>query len=412
MNDRTQEEPPLRLGPRPLALHLATAMTAWSSSLAALPSSRSGLQPWSAAVAREAEALRGELESAPADELAAAVGRAAGERFDRLTAAILRYRTAPPRRVPEPVPTVWVEGSARLLDYGQLARAPGLPVFVVPSLVNRAHVLDLLPERSFLRSLAAAGLRPLLLDWDAPGPEERTFGLDAYVARLERAFDAAAEIVRQRPAVIGYCMGGVLATALASRRADLPALALLATPWDFHAGLPEQARLTAASLGPLEPLLQALGELPVDALQTLFWMLDPLQGVRKFLAFGKMDAGSPAAELFVALEDWVNDGVPLTAPVARECFRSWYGENEPARGRWKVGGEPVDPARIGCSTLVVAPHRDRIVPPASATALAAALPGAEVLRPAAGHIGMVAGGRAEREVVAPLAEWLLAHPAP
>src|SRR5690606_31683639 len=168
--------PSLRLGPRPLALHLATAMAAWSSSLSALPSSRSGLQPWSAAVAREAEALKGELESVPAEELAAAVGRAAGDRFDRLVTAILRYRAAPRRRVPEPVPAVWTEGSARLLDYGQLARARARPVFVVPSLVNRAHVLDLLPERSFLRSLAGTGLRPLLLDWGAPGPEERTFG--------------------------------------------------------------------------------------------------------------------------------------------------------------------------------------------------------------------------------------------
>ena len=41
-------------------------------------------------------------------------------------------------------------------------------------------------------------------------------------------------------------MGGLLALALALRRqAEIGCLALLATPWDFHAGRAEQARLLA-----------------------------------------------------------------------------------------------------------------------------------------------------------------------
>ncbi len=43
-------------------------------------------------------------------------------------------------------------------------------VMFVPSQINRAWVLDLLPGNSMLRWLAAeAGLRPLLLDWGTPG---------------------------------------------------------------------------------------------------------------------------------------------------------------------------------------------------------------------------------------------------
>ena len=68
-----------------------------------------------------------------------------------------------------------------------------MPALFVPSLVNRAHVLDLLPEASMLRWLAAAGVRPLLLDWGWPGEAERGFTLTDLVAgRLERALDAAA----------------------------------------------------------------------------------------------------------------------------------------------------------------------------------------------------------------------------
>ena len=58
----------------------------------------------------------------------------------------------------------------------------------VPSLVNRAYVLDLAPGRSMLRWLAERGIRPVLLDWGWPGAAERSFTLTDYVAgRLERA---------------------------------------------------------------------------------------------------------------------------------------------------------------------------------------------------------------------------------
>src|SRR3546814_2051767 len=80
-------------------------------------------------------------------------------------------------------------------------------------------------------------------------------------------------------------------------------------------------------------------------LQGLFASLDPQLVVRKFLAFGRLDAASRKAEEFVALEDWLNDGVPLAAPVARECLGRWYGDNATARGQWRLAGCPVDPTQ-------------------------------------------------------------------
>jgi polyhydroxyalkanoate synthase len=57
-------------------------------------------------------------------------------------------------------------------------------------------------------------------------------------------------------------------------------------------------------------------------------------------------------------------------------------------------------------TLVALPTGDRIVPPASAKALADALPGAKVIAPNAGHIGMMVGSQAEAGLWRPLAQWL------
>jgi polyhydroxyalkanoate synthase len=205
-------------------------------------------------------------------------------------------------------------------------------------------------------------------------------------------------------------MGGLLAVALAERRPrDVTALALLATPWDFHAAGKEIAERIAAVYRLWAAALHAWGELPVDGLQALFASLDPLLAMRKFRRFATFDPASEQACAFVALEDWLNDGVPLAAPVAAECLAGWYGRNEPATGRWRIAGEAIEPGRLRLPVLALIPERDRIVPPSAAVALACAIPGAASLTPPLGHIGMIVGGSAAAAVWWPLAQWLVEH---
>jgi poly(3-hydroxyalkanoate) synthetase len=330
-------------------------------------------------------------------------------REDRaLLAGIAAYRRHPWRRdLPDP-PTLWREGGSRLLDYAPAATADAIPVLFVPSLVNRAYVLDLAPAHSMLRWLAEQGVRPLLLDWGWPGAVERGFTLTDYVAgRLERALTAARRIAGAPTVLAGYCMGGTLAVAAAVRRPDLVrALALLAAPWDFHADGPERAKQAASALALLEPALGFNATLPIDLIQAMFALLDPEGVADKYRAFARLPPDSDRARLFVALEDWLNDGVPLAAPVARECLTGWYGANTPAAGQWRIAGLPVDPAALAMPAFVAVPGRDRIVPPTSARPLATLIPDAVLHEPMAGHIGMAAGSTAERALWQPLREWI------
>jgi polyhydroxyalkanoate synthase subunit PhaC len=377
-------------------------MMLWLSSRAALPILRSGSGASSAAP-EPLRLLAAEIEALGPERLAAALG----ERAERWLSGLEAYRRHPFRRDPERRPAVWREGTTRLVDYGETG-APA--VLVVPSLINRHYVLDLLPERSFLGHLAAHGLRPLVVDWDEPGAEECGFDLTDYVAgRLDAAFAAALDIAAAPIGVIGYCMGGLLALALALRRQrEVGCLAVLATPWDFHAGH-RAGRLLGAAAEWIAASCGAAGTVPVELLQSLFFLLDPFAAERKFVRFAGLDAESAAARAFVALEDWVNDGVPLALPTACECLRRWYGENEPGRGVWRVAGRRVAPGELARPALVVIPGADRIVPPRSAEPLAAALGEATVLRPALGHVGMMAAAHAPAMLWAPVADWLRAR---
>jgi polyhydroxyalkanoate synthase len=300
---------------------------------------------------------------------------------------------------------VWSSGSARLLARGPVG-AP--PVMLIPSLVNRARVLDLLPGRSLIGELADAGYRTLLLDWGEPSRTELGFGLEDYVARrLEPALAQALLLTARRPVVLGYCMGGLLALALAARaRRRMAGLALLATPWDFTAARNQQPLAPAVATSLLGGIVASHGHVPANMLDWSFGALDPAQVVMKYAAFSRSDAATLRARAFVAIEDWLADGVALAGPVARECLLDWYVANRPAMGRWRVGGRPIRPERLDLPALVAVPSHDRIVPEASAMPLARALPGATILRPASGHIGMVVGGGARDELWRPLLDWL------
>ena len=396
--------PLMRRGPRPLLLHLTLAMLRSNVSRATSPL-------WNADWPNSSlEAILQSLQSAVHNashgaEFPAAVVAETLHQDAALIEGIAAYRRHDWQRTLEDPPEIWSEGGTRLLDY---APCGGMPVLFIPSLINRAYVLDLDEGHSMLRWFTVQGVRPLLLDWGWPGEIERRFTTTDYVAgRIERAMSAAAEVTGEPTVLAGYCMGGTLAVAAAQRRPDLiRGLALLAAPWDFHAPDPERAIQAARTLPLLEPALAFNNTLPVDLLQSLFAMLDPWGVADKYRAFARLPQDGARARMFVALEDWLNDGVPLVANVARACLSEWYGDNAPARGHWQIAGLPVDPATIVKPTFVAVPGRDRIVPPESARPLARHIPGAVLHQPAAGHIGMAAGARAEAALWRPLLAWL------
>lgn len=418
MTKQTKDPPrppriPAVQGPRPLPLHMAVQTSTWLSSLAALTASNGGLPPLRPELAERARDLEKALQSVPPDAFYKAVTAEARARLDQFTRGVRKYRTAPrPPRPAEP-PVVWQEGSTRLLDYGAAPEATdsqGPVVLVIPSLVNRFWVLDLDKDQSLLRALAARGLRPLVVDWDAPEGAETAFTFTDYIAgRLSRALDFACGLEGGPVALAGYCMGGLLALALAQLRiSDVRALALMAAPWDFHIAYGDLVRVLEGMKPRLEDTVARTGVLPVDMMQAMFAALDPFMTPEKFRRFARMAPDSLEARRFVQLEDWLNDGVDLAGPVALECFRDWHLRNTPPRGEWIVAGEAIRPQAVTCPALVVVPERDHIVPPASSRALAAALPAAETLSVNAGHIGLVSGGRAHGALFAPLADWLLA----
>ncbi|HEU0118699.1 MAG TPA: alpha/beta fold hydrolase [Alphaproteobacteria bacterium] len=339
-----------------------------------------------------------------------ALAREAISRTRRFIKGVREYQHHPDRRDVVEAPVIWQAGNTLLRDYNP--SQPDAPVvLVIPSLINRFDILDLDFAPSFLRSLAGQGVRPLVVDWDVPGPQEMKFDISAYVTERLTPIMRFIRGRKDQPIhVLGYCMGGLFALALAALRPnEIKSLTLMATPWDFHKPDASMGEAFAALGDQMEPCLQATGLLPVDIIESLFATMQPMQALKKFTAFAGMNKDSMEARQFVLLEDWLNDGVPLTAPVARECLKGWYGANHTAKYEWHVDGVIINPRHITIPSYVVVPGKDKIVPPESAMPLAKLLPHATLHEPMTGHIGMMASRNALRRVWMPYFHWLEQH---
>lgn len=303
-------------------------------------------------------------------------------RLARVLAGLARYQNAPPAAPRRQWPEVARVGGACLR-----AGAPtGAPLVLVPSLINPPDVLDLGPGQSLAAHLAAAGFRPMLVDWgDTPEP----LGLEALVEhRLVPLISGLGEPVP----LVGYCLGGTLALK-AARAGVASRVALLAAPWHF-AGYGDTGR---AALGQwwqqASALAQPLGVVPMDLLQPAFWALDPAALATKYERLATADDTTLAA--FARLEDWANGGAPLSLAAAADLAALFE------TGATGLGGDTVPDVPI----LDVVAMRDRIVPPAAALTAAGDHRRLEI---DGGHVGMVVGGRARGTLWEPLALWLAA----
>jgi polyhydroxyalkanoate synthase len=294
--------------------------------------------------------------------------------------------------LPDLPPATLARRGASLRDYG----GKGPPILFVPSLINPPNILDLGADKSLLRWLSERGHHPLLLDWGWPDSGRRDLGIAGHVEEiLLPMIDALGE----SPVLAGYCLGGTMALAAAVARPPL-ALGLIAAPWHFS-GFPEFSRAALASLWTqARTTTSALGLLPMEALQSAFWNLDPARTIAKFRAFAGMDPGSDGAANFIVLEDWANDGPPLTEMAACELFEDFFAADLPGRGHWRVADANADPAALSCPILNIVSVNDRIVPAGSAARVG------ERLDLAQGHVGMIVGGSAREALWEPLSDWL------
>ncbi len=315
------------------------------------------------------------------------------------------------------------EGKRTLSRYRPLdgaGRSLG-PVLICHGLIGRQTMTDLLPERSAVRQLLAAGADVFVLDWGSADIADHQIGLNHIVRTIlpEMIEAACTEADTEQLVLMGICQGGTLAlchAALDARR--LKGLILAVAPFDFHADVHDADPahglinhwLRALDPNDLERLVALEGNLSGELLGAVFNQLNPVRTLSKYAVEMLQTAADPAAfRIFMAMEKWLADRPDIPGRLAREWLIDFYQLNVLARNNLRIGGQPVRPGDIDLPILNIFATADHIVPPPCTRALANILPDgsnySELALPT-GHVGLFVSERAQTLLVPQIVRWL------
>jgi polyhydroxyalkanoate synthase len=281
---------------------------------------------------------------------------------------------------------------------------------LLPSLINRHYILDLLPGKSLVEYFLSQGHPVYLIRWEKPRDEERWLTADRLIGgRIHRAVsEVLKDSGEDQIHLIGQCLGGTLATAYSIRYPErIRKLVLITTPIDFKQTGLISTWANARGLD-LDALLDAYGNMPWPLMQTAFQLLKPTATVAKYFRAVRKMGDRKFLRNFAALEIWSNDNVSFPGSVYRTLIQTFYRENGLLTGALSVNGKPVCVQDLTIPVLNLTSDGDHIVPPE--TTLQASHLSADAklasIRSDGGHIGCLLSKKSQQELWPRIAKWL------
>jgi polyhydroxyalkanoate synthase len=304
------------------------------------------------------------------------------------------------------------KNKSSLYRYGHTAdRRHTVPVLMVPNLgISRPYIFDLYPGSSFIEYMVQQGFDFYLLDWGVFGDEDSGLTFDDCVTQILPVM--VRKVLRasksRQVTLLGYCMGAPLGACYAALYPDtVKNFVNMAGPIDF-----KQAGLFTTWLDQrhfdIDKLVDTFGGLPSDMVRVGFKMLKPTMDLTTFTNLWWNLWDERYVEGFLALNKWANEFTPFPGEFFRQWVKEFYQRNKLVSGELILGGRPIDLSNIRCPLLVVGAKQDYITPPQCARALmdVTSSPDKEYLELPGGHISLIAGRGARRNVWPKVSDWI------
>jgi polyhydroxyalkanoate synthase subunit PhaC len=240
------------------------------------------------------------------------------------------------------------------------------PLLIVPPWINKYYVLDLTPEKSFIKWCVDRGLTVFCISWVNPdaGLAQKTF--DDYIrggplAALEAIKQATGE---DEVHTIGYCVGGtLLAVALAgmAARSDkrVVSATLFAAQVDFTYAGDLKVFVDEQQVEALEQRMAERGYLEGRTMATVFNFLRSNDLVWPYVVNNYLKGKAPFP---FDLLYWNSDATRM--PAANHSFyvRSCYLDNRLSRGSMTIGNTRIDLKSVTIPVYNLATREDHIAP--------------------------------------------------
>ncbi|MCA3564286.1 MAG: class I poly(R)-hydroxyalkanoic acid synthase [Methylocystis sp.] len=241
-----------------------------------------------------------------------------------------------------------------------------VPLVIVPPWINKFYILDLNPEKSFIKWCVDQGVTVFVISWVNPDERHAKADFETYMKDgIIAALDVAREITGEPKAhTIGYCVGGTMLAVtlawLAARGEDrIRSTTFLTTQVDFtHAG-DLRVFVDEEQINAVEEAMHRLGYLPGSRMASAFNMLRPLDLIWPYVVNTYLKGKEPAA---FDLLYWNSDSTRMPEANHRYYMRNCYLENNLSRGRLELAGEKLDLGKVKTPIYNLAAKEDHIAP--------------------------------------------------
>jgi polyhydroxyalkanoate synthase len=310
-----------------------------------------------------------------------------------------------------PKTEVYAEDKLRLYRYNRDTEATiKTPVLIVYALVNTYKMLDLQPDRSYVKNLLSLGLDVYLIDWGTPSKSDRYLSMDDYINDY---INNCVDVIRKKHKaekinIISICQGGtfsVIYTALHQNK--IKNLVTQVTPVDFSTN--DGLLFRWSKDMDFDKLVEGYdGLIPGEFLNEGFNMLKPTQQFLKQQALMNVLDDKDKLLNFLRMEKWIAESPAQAGECYRQFMKDLYQKNLLIKNELVVGGKKVNLKNITCPVLNVYATQDHLVPPAASTPLCDHIGSTdkETYSFAGGHIGVFVGSKSQKELAPAVATFL------
>jgi len=310
-----------------------------------------------------------------------------------------------------PREVVWQDGKVKLFHFHREdAPKAKTPVIISYALVNRWAMMDLQPDRSFIRRLISEGIDVYVIDWGYPTRADRYKTMEDYIlGDLNHCVDFVREKHGlEKVNLLGVCQGGTFSLIYAALHPEkIRNLITLVTPVEFADS--DGLLFKWAREMDVDSLVDAFGGVvPGDFLNFGFDLLKPMNKMRKYVGFGDVAKNKDSLMNFLRMEKWVADSPAQAGETYRKFIKDLYQGNKLAKGHFELGGHKVDLKKITMPVLTIYAKEDHIVPPASTRPINDLIGSRdkELMEFPGGHIGVFVGSRSQKVLTPAVAKWL------